>query len=446
MTRRLDLARRALRIGGAACALAALGACASDDEARLAGERLPVLPAGAAEQAPASPETRPIPPAISVADWTHVNGDAAHSAFDGAGHVAAPAAPRAVWSVDAGAAFEDMPAPGQPAVAGGRVFVRDGEAALLAFDAASGAQLWRVDLTPEGEDPEAGFGGGVVAADGRVYATTGFGEALALDPRDGRIIWRRRVDGPVRVAPAAANGRVFVVTRANTAHALNGEDGAELWRMDAASARAGALAGAPPATLRSVVVLPFGSGELTLARASGGLQLWTANLAAGGLGASGLAAFPDVTSAPVIVGTDIYAGGAGAQLTAIDGRTGRRKWTRAFGALSPVWPAGDSVFVASTEPALMRLDAQTGRTLWRVELPGYADPDDREGPIAWRGPILAGGRLLTVSSDGRMLAHDPVTGAQLAETRLSGGAYSEPLAAGGAIYVHTADGRLTALR
>ncbi len=440
-----DRRRRALGLGACVIAAFALAACSEKAEPRIDGERLPLHAQDAAGEGPTVAETRPTPPPRPLTDWTQLNGDATHALFDGAGHVEAPAALRQVWRASAGASFSDTLPPGQPIVVGGRIFARDGESGVTALDARTGKEIWSVDLTMEGEDPDSGFGGGLAASDGRIYATTGFGEVSALDPATGAEIWRQRFGAPIRVAPTAAGGRVFIVTRDNVSYGLDGATGETLWRIDGAATRYGNLAGAPPATLRSVVAIPFGSGELALARAASGLRLWNVNLSTG-RGGVGLSAFSDITSAPVIVGTDIYAGNAGGRLAAIDGRVGRIKWARAWGALSPVWAAGDSIFVATTEPALARLDAATGRTLWRAPLTAFEDPEDRQGPIDYRGPVLAGGRLLSVASDGRLLAHDPVTGELIETIDLPGAGRVAPVVVDGGVYVLTDEGELIAFR
>jgi outer membrane protein assembly factor BamB len=444
--------------GALALALAAaLAGCSDDEEPPLEGDRMALRQQDAAGAAPTVAESRPIPREAPLSDWTQLNGDAARSAGQdggapdqgisagiGTGNISAPATLAQAWRVDIGSEFEAL-APGQPIVVDGRLFVRDGESGLTALDAGSGAEIWRADLTLEDEDEETGFGGGVAFDDGRLYATTGFGEVLALDPATGEILWRKRFDAPFRVAPAATGGRVFAVNRANVAFALTGATGDLQWRIDGASARPGNLAGAPPASLRSVAALPFGSGELALARASRGLRLWSVNLSSSGSG-EGLSAFPDVTSAPVISGTDIFAGNAAGRLVGIDGRIGQVRWSRQFGALSPVWVAGDTLFVATTEPALTRLDKMTGATLWRAPLEAWEDPEDREGPIVYHGPVLAGGRLLTASSDGRLLIHDPVTGEMTNAVELPSGVRSGPVVAGGTVYLLTDAGEVIALR
>jgi outer membrane protein assembly factor BamB len=142
----------------------------------------------------------------------------------------------------------------------------------------------------------------------------------------------------------------------------------------------------------------------------------------------------------------IVAGNAGGAFAAWDARTARRAWQRDFGALGPAWPAGETLYVATSEPSVQRLALVDGRTLWRTELAAWEDPDDREDAIAYGAPVLAGGRVLVTSSDGRLLAFDPETGERLSEIEVPDGSSTGVAVAGGTVYMLTDAGDLLAYR
>ena len=427
----------------ALAALVVLAGCADDEDPRLEGERVAVRAPDAGQAAIEAP--RPIPPATPREEWSQRGGDAANTG----GHIEGPASLSQAWVADAGQAISAGTRPSGPVVVGGRVFVRDGGSGVLAFDAGSGQRLWRVDMTPEGERGDAGHGGGVAADAERVYVTTGFGEIAALSPQTGERLWSHGAEAPFGAGPAVRDGLVAAVSRGGRALGLSAADGTVLWRAESSFERGGNLPGAAPALTGGVAAIPYGSGELQLLRAQRGLRLWTVTLFSPG-SMSGLATFTDVTSDPVTLNTPqgplVVAGNAGGALAAFDGRSGRQVWRRTIGSLSPVWAAGDAIFVATTEPKLQRLDLYTGRTLWSVDLAAWEDPEDREGPITYAGPVLVGGRLLTTSSDGRLMSHDPLTGAELGVLRMPGGSTTGPVVAGRTVYVLTDDGRLIAYR
>jgi outer membrane protein assembly factor BamB len=64
----------------------------------------------------------------------------------------------------------------------------------------------------------------------------------------------------------------------------------------------------------------------------------------------------------------------------------------------------------------------------------------------WSGPILASSRLLTVSTDGRVAALDPRTGAVTGQIRIGSPAVISPIAVNGTVYVVTEKAELVAIR
>lgn len=425
----------------AAAILAAVGGCSvfEEDEVILEGERIPVR-ATPADRTAAAGAAEPLTQPVANADWTQVNGSPTHVM----GHLAAPAGLSRAWSVDIGAGGDGLTA--TPVVAEGRVYTLDAAAQVSAFST-SGQNSWRVDLTPEGEDSDDGFGGGLAYDSGMLYAATGFGEVVALRPGSGEIVWRQKLSAPVRSAPAAAGGIVVAVARDNTALGFAGEDGRVLWRVaGASSTSAGVLGGASPAiTQGGSVVLPFASGEIIAARIANGQRIW-GDVISGGRRNFARAVISDISADPVVQGAIVIAGNQSGQLVAIDGRTGRRGWVREFGARNAVWMDGVSVFLISDNAELRRLTGNDGASVWTTTLEEYRDPDDREDAIAYGGPVLAGGRLLVTSSEGEVLSFDPATGAQVASVAVSGLTGLTPVVAGNTVYVITSNGGLTALR
>ena len=434
-----------LRTLGAGLVLAGLlsgcGLFGSDEE-RLEGERVRIRDQQARGGLQFSGAAPPIPEARQNADWTQTNGRASHAS----GHLAGPASLSETWRADAGSSgSEDAQITSAPVIAGGRVFTLDAASQLSAFDAGSGSVAWRTDLAPAGEDGEDGFGGGLAAEGGMVFATTGFGEALAVNAASGEIAWRTSAGAPFRAAPAVAQGVVIGVTRDNRAIAFSAQTGDVVWRLDGISGQAGLLGGASPAIQGGLVVLPFGSGEIIGASANRGRRIWNAVLGGARRGLA-RASISDVTGDPVIAGRAVVAANQSGRIVAIDGQTGQRGWTRSVGSIGPIWAAGQSLFLVSDQNVLMRLALQNGATIWETELPSFEDPEDREDPIAYSGPVLAGGQLLVTDSLGNLLSFDPASGQQGGTTELASGTTNGVAVAGGTVFVLTGNGTLQAFR
>ena len=123
-------------------------------------------------------------------------------------------------------------------------------------------------------------------------------------------------------------------------------------------------------------------------------------------------------------------------------------WSATEGALGPVAVAGGSLFLVNDEAKLVRLDATTGEVIWSVEMPYFTQDKikKRKGIFAHYGPVLAGGRVMVVSSDGLLRAFDPTDGSLTYTAEIPGGAAAQPAVAGGTLYVVGGNGQLHAFR
>jgi outer membrane protein assembly factor BamB len=181
------------------------------------------------------------------------------------------------------------------------------------------------------------------------------------------------------------------------------------------------------------------------ADAVSGRRVWSAVLSGGRKGLA-RAAITDVTGDPIVVGPYVVAANQSGRMIAIDIRNGQRVWTRNLGSASPIWAAGDTIFMVTDDSWLTRVSARDGSTLWAVKMPAYKDPEDFEGPISYSGPVLVSGRLLLTDSLGNLLAYDAQTGAVQPGARIDGGSLTGPVVANGTVYVLSDKGTLYAFR
>lgn len=335
----------------------------------------------------------------------------------------------------------------EPVVAGGRIYTIDSRSTVTATST-SGQTLWTADLTPPGESPDAATGGGLAYGAGHLFVTTGFGDLVALDPASGKAVWQQRFHAAASGTPTVEGGIVYLVTKDSNAWAIDAATGKIRWQQNSTQSVAGVPGAAGPALSARFAILPFPSGQLVGVLKPGGAQIWATVIAGARLG-QGYAAIGDITGDPVVAGDTIYVGNATGGVMALDVNTGDMKWSAPEGVMSPVWPAGGSVFLVSDQAKLIRLDAATGERIWAVQLPYYVPvkkAKNRRDIFPDYGPILAGGRLLVASGDGQILSFDPASGKQVGSVAMAAGAASEPVVADGVLYVVTTDGKLRAFR
>jgi outer membrane protein assembly factor BamB len=350
------------------------------------------------------------------------------------------------WLASAGAGSSDdgrLTAP--PVVADGRIFVLDAEGGVRAFAADSGTRLWAVDLTPEDADSEEGFGGGLAYDDGTVFAATGFGTVVALDAASGEQLWTHDGRTPYRAAPSAVGGRVFAISFDNQTVALAQATGEVLWTHAGIQETAGILGSPSPAVSGDTLVVPYSSGELFALRVENGQEIWNDTLTRV-LSNTALANISDIAGRPVIDRDRVFAVSHAGRMVSIDIRTGERVWTRSLSGVQTPWIAGDFIFMVTTNAELVALSRRDGRIRWVSQLPRFEDPEDREGPIAWAGPVLVGDRLLTASSTGEMLAVSPYSGETLGQIDIPRGTFIAPIVANKTVFVLTDGADLLALR
>ena len=435
--------------------LVLLAAC-GPKEVILQGERFPIradldasipVEGQPAPTAPAAPENQSV--AISLGaqsggDWTHRAGNARHLMP----HAALSATPQRVWSakIGTGSSRKNRIA-AAPVVADGRIFTIDAGTAVTATGT-NGATLWSTDLTASFDKGGGLSAGGLAIAGGRLFATTGYGELVALDAASGAVVWRQRVDAPVSGAPATDGNAVYVSGMDGSAWALDAATGKVVWQVVGTPGKTAYVGTAAPSIGDRAVIFPSAAGELmAVLKIGGGTKIWQSSLAGKRLGRAYALTY-DVTGDAVIAGKTLYAGSGAGRTVAMSASSGDKLWSATEGALGPVAVAGGSLFLVNDEAHLVRLDAATGEVIWSVEMPYFTQDKikKRKGIFAHYGPVLAGGRVMVVSSDGLLRAFDPANGSLTYTAEIPGGAAAQPAVAGGTLYVVGGSGQLHAFR
>ncbi len=444
---------KTLRSMACVCVLLALVGCSSwtepggifGDEIKppLPGERISVLK----HQRSLNPDPEfagmdILLPAPSVnTDWPQAGGYANHAMH----HVAVNESINHAWSADAGAsANQEVRLIGSPIVAGGRVYAMDSASNVSAFDIKSGKLLWRAHLTPDDEDDDH-IGGGLAYENGRVFVTTGFAQVISLDAGNGKIFWRKLLGGPLRSAPTVRGGRIFTITVDSHLYALNAMTGEELWTYDGIAEVASLLGGASPAVDSGVVVAPFASGELVALKAENGRVLWTETLSTTRR-TDVVSTLAHIRGRPIIDRGRVFAISHGGMMVSIDLRSGRRIWDKEIGGLSNPWIAGDYIFLLTNDAEVAAVSRESGSIHWVQTLPQFEDPDTRDFPIVWNGPLLASDRLLVASSTGEVYALSPYDGRIMGKVNMPSGISVPPIIAGRSVYFLADNASLVAYR
>ncbi|WP_293331273.1 PQQ-binding-like beta-propeller repeat protein [Parvibaculum sp.] len=440
----LRVAMVALAFGTLAGCDSVTGMFTSEDKTVLPGKRLSVMELGSTlEVDPAIADELVILPQPYVnPDWPQPGGSPDNANY----HLAAPGPLDRLWSVDAGAGSDRVAQlTASPVIADGKIFVLDAESTVRAFDRKTGKRLWETDLVPEGEDADEGRGGGVAFDNGKIFVVTGFGTGHGLDAASGAIVWTQTLGEPFRAAPTANGGRVFAVTADNQTIAFAQETGEVLWRHRGIVESAGILSSPSPAVAGSVVISPYSSGELVALRVANGTPVWSDSLNRTGRLTS-LSELNDIAGRPVIDRDRVFAISHSGRMVSIDLRTGERAWTRDIGGVQTPWVAGDYLYLITNSEELVAISRRDGRIRWITPMPRWEDPEDREDPIVWSGPVLVSDRLILVSSTGDATSVSPYTGEILGRIDLPDDVLIAPVVADETLYILTDSASLIALK
>lgn len=389
--------------------------------------------------------SRPIslPATSGNADWQQSYGSPANRTA----HPALASNPQLLWSTGIGAGDgrrERITA--NPVIGGGQVYTLDSEAQVTALTP-GGQVVWTQNVRPLRDEAGDSTGGGLAYSNGSLIVSMGYGEIASLDAATGAIRWRQQLDATGSGNPLIVGDLIYLVSGDDTGWAIETDSGRIAWQLTATPSVANVLGAPAPVVADGLIVFAFGSGELIATFPKGGLRRWAATASGQRLGRA-RSRISDITGAPVVVGNTLYAGNHSGRIVAFDTGNGERKWTANDGAISPVWPAGDSIFAVTDRNELMRLDASTGLIIWKTELPGFIKdrPRRREEIVAHHGPVLAGGRLVVTSNDGQIRYFSPQDGSLIGTTEIPGGATTGPVFAGGVMYVVSTRGQLHAFR
>lgn len=433
-----------LLAGIAACGTLGIGGDDKKPSTPTVGNRTPILSRIAQEVKPdpaLAGVAVTLPAAQQNADWAQAGGNAAKSI----GHLTLAAAPQRVWNANIPGSSTKRRLAAAPVVGGGSLFAVDSEGQIQAFDAATGAKRWVHSIEVDKDLRAATFGGGVSYADGKVYATSGAGDVVALDAATGNELWHVKPAGPLRGSPTIAFNALYVMTQDNQIHALNLADGSTIWQDAGASSASGVFGVASPAAGQGSVIAGYSSGELVAYRYENGRNLWSDALARTSISTQ-VGTLTDIDADPIIDQGQVYALGQGGRMAAYELVSGQRIWELTLAGISTPVVAGDWIFTLTDDARLIAIARANGRVKWVTQLQQWRNPNNKNTPIFWTGPVLANNRLWIASSEGEVLSASVTDGSTAPFTDLKQPVSLPPIVASGTLYILDDSGRITAWR
>lgn len=428
----------------AACSGGLFGGGGDENTTPTVGDRIPILSrieSGEKVDPSLADVTVVLPPATVNASWAQAGGTASKAY----GHLALADNPVQVWTAQIAGSGERRRLAAAPVVGAGLLYVVDTDGVVHAFDAQNGTRRWTYRMQIASGQQRSVFGGGATFDDGRLYATNGIGDVVALDAATGAEIWKARPAGPLRGSPTVAFNTVFVMTQDNQIHALEAATGESIWNESGSIAQAGVFGVAAPAVGQGTVLAGYSSGELVAYRYENGRVLWSDALSRTSISTQ-VGSLTDIDADPIIQDGRVYALGQGGRMAAYELVTGQRIWELNVAGISTPAIAGEWVFTLTDDARLLAIARTSGRIRWITQLARYRDEEDREDPIFWTGPVLAGNNLWAASTRGEIYKISTGEGAASLYRTLDAPVSLPPVVANETMYILDDDGRIHAFR
>jgi outer membrane protein assembly factor BamB len=240
--------------------------------------------------------------------------------------------------------------------------------------------------------------------------------AIALKP-PFRIVWSRALGGLVEFPAVVADGIAYVGNARGTIRALDMRTGDIVWRHDTPH---GKMASSP-AVWGATLIVHGMDGHVWVLRRSDGKLLWHYTTGS------------PIESSPVVIGRGIDVFGAwDGTVTALDLRSHRVRWRRAFGCkiTSSAAYAGSTVFIGDYCGRVLALRAATGAVRWSRSVNGRI----------YGTPAVSAGRVFVPSSTGGSLTAFSTRGTRLWSRSTGSYVYSSPAVAHGRVFFGSYNG------
>ncbi len=435
----------------ASVALVALSAvfvsgCSSDKKPPLKGERIAVLDLhdNSVSKGTDKNVNLILAPQKENTAWPQAGGNASHMPQNLALNTGKL---KKAWSVTVGeGSEEDRKLITTPIVAEGFVFAADTEGNVKAFSVDKGKKVWTTKVLPK-DDNSSTVSSGLSYAAGTLYVSDGIGHILALEAATGKKIWAVTLDQPVRGSPTIQDNRLYMITLNDETIALDVKDGSLVWRHTGVQESAGLLNAPSPAVDGSVVITTYSSGDVVALRAETGQEAWSDNLTgASEFQSRAVTQLSGFRGNAVLDQSVVIVGNASTRMIAIHVPSGERIWQKEFGLMSTPWVSGNGIFAVTSQNELVALTKENGHIVWTLPLLRFEDPKDKEDPIFWSGPIMAGNRLFLASSNEQLLEVDPISGETIRKTELSDPVMVSPIAAQNSLIILTDTGEMVAYK
>lgn len=280
---------------------------------------------------------------------------------DGVAYLAGSSALVAVDAASGKELWRTTEAGGSGAIDGDGLIMRSSQTTgtgydLLRVNRNDGSVVWSAE---QGAIP---LGKWAPVLDGGLGFTPSGGDLLAFDPATGNQVWRTPLRDALSAGPVVDDGRVIIGDEKGTVIAFDAKTGKVAWSYQAEPEAIGGLS--------------LAGGNVHFATTNGlAFQFHTLDAATGTLQHSFATQYNGLIGGGAVAGGTGYVMNGSGTISAFDLATGAVRWTDQTDAKSPnsTVLAGETAIVAGADGTLYAIDAATGSERWRFAMGGRSD-------------------------------------------------------------------------
>ena len=335
-----------------------------------------------------------------------------------------------VWSINIGRGNSKQGINLTPSFSAGSIYAGDYRGNLVAVDADTGKQQWRIKS-------DVPLSAGPSVSEDLILIGTLNGTVLAYSQGSRSPLWQATVSSEVLSQPVLHDDVVVVRCVDGRIFGLDARDGRRLWLYDLSVPLLSLRGNSAPLARAGVVYIGYDGGQVVALNVEDGSEIWIQPVAAAE-GRTELDRLADIDGQMVLVATDLYVSSYKGRLASMATQSGRLLWFKDIGSGTGVVVERTRLSVSDHEGNLWLLDRRNGATVWKQDI------------LLRRGltrPAIYGNYVVVGDKEGFLHWFDADSGELLARNRTSKeGLAAAPVAIGTTLYVLANNGDLTAYR
>lgn len=351
--------------------------------------------------------------------------------------------PEVEWRESIGSGFGEYYSQTRTLLANDQLFAASRAGLVKALDPVSGDVIWTQDLSKQAvfnrfdDADNALLSGGIAAGYGMVFVGSENAVLFALNDKTGEVIWQVKTDGEVIASPVVDEGLVIIQTGSGSLIAFDVQSGEQRWIQSSELPALTLRGNNSPITTNGAAIYGRSDGKLAAVFLANGRLIWEVSVAKP-KGANDIDRLVDVNGQAVARGTEVYTSAFNGELMAVELRSGKVLWKRAYASVKDLAVAGFELFLTDTEGRVHAIDRRNGLTLWS------------QNSLALRGvtaPTVAGDNIVVGDKEGYLHWLDRKTGQLVAQQLIdSDGLFSKALNSDEFLYVQSRSGDLVAVK